>query len=165
MVALAFLALAGCRENADGARELRDLDSQRAAAATASAVVRYVIDGDTVELEDGTRVRILLVDAPEATGSTECFGEEATQFTQDLLAGRAVRMTSDVVQTDRYGRALRYIEVHDQDVSAALVGGGYACVLHVPPNGQGRVERLRRLQEAARTARRGLWGACTDRPC
>ena len=80
-----------------GLSAVRDRDNQLqaeegrlAVAATVEAVVRHVIDGDTVELEDGTRVRILLVDAPEATRASECFGEAATQFAR-------MRVTSDVV--------------------------------------------------------------------
>lgn len=163
-MAAALLALAGCRQEADSSRELRDLEHQLAAAATTEAVVRYVVDGDTVELDDGTRVRILLVDAPEDTRSTECFGEKATHFTRELLTGRRVRLSSHVVQLDRYGRALRHVEVDGRDVAEVLVDGGYACVLHIPPNGQGRVERLRRLEQAARLERRGLW-ACRPEPC
>lgn len=161
---MVFLALAGCREDADSARELRELDHRLETAASAEAVVRYVIDGDTVELEGGTRVRILLVDAPEATRSTECFGEEATRFMGELLTGRPVRLTADVVEFDRYGRALRHLEFDGRDVAELLVDGGYACVLHIPPNGHRRVERLRRLEDVARFERRGLW-TCAPEPC
>lgn len=160
----ALLALAGCPKEAESAGELRDLEHQLATASTTEAVVRYVVDGDTVELEDGTRVRILLVDAPEDTRSSECFGEQATRFTRELLTGRRVRLTSDAVQHDRYGRALRHLEVDGRDVAEALVTGGHACVLHIPPNGQGRVEPLRRLEDVARRERRGLW-ACRPSPC
>jgi micrococcal nuclease len=124
-----------------------------------------VVDGDTVELADGTRVRILLVDTPEATHTTECWGREATRYTRALLTGATVQLTADVETTDRYGRALRYLEVDGQDVSEDLVWRGHACVLHIPPNGAGRVERLRALERDARRAGRGLWGACRVPPC
>ncbi len=58
------MALTGCLEDGAGGRELRGEEGSLGAAATEEAVVRHVIDGDTVVLEDGTRVRILLVDAP-----------------------------------------------------------------------------------------------------
>lgn len=162
VAAAVFLALLGCLDDRDG--QLGGDDGPLAAAGTAEADVRRVIDGDTVELEDGTRVRILLVDAPEATRSQECFGAEATRFTRELLTGRHVRLTSDIVQLDRYGRALRHVAVAGRDVAEDLVRGGYACVLHIPPNGQGRVERLRRLEDVARLERRGLW-SCRAVPC
>lgn len=164
LVAAAILAIAGCREDTSHSAELQAAEAAPRTVAT-EAVVRYVIDGDTVELVDGTRVRILMVDAPEATRSTECFGEEATQFTRELLSGRPVRMTADVVQTDRYGRALRHLEVDGRDVSEALVGGGYACVLNIPPNGLTRLRGLLLVQEHARATGRGLWGNCASPPC
>lgn len=163
LAAAAILSLAGCLDDQPNSPQLRAMEVALPTVTT-EAVVRYVVDGDTVELVDGTRVRILMVDAPEATRSTECFGEGATQFTRELLTGRVVRLTSDVVHRDRRGRALRHLEVDGRDVAEALVSGGYACVLHIPPNGQGRVGLLRRLEDAARRERRGLW-ACRPEPC
>lgn len=163
-MAVLILSLAGCGEDASHTAELQATEAALPTVTT-EAIVRYVIDGDTVELVDGTRVRILMVDAPEATRSTECYGEEATRFTRELLTGRTVRMTSDTVERDRYGRTLRYLEVDGQDVSEALVAGGYACVLHIPPNGRERVGRLRALQHQARVAGRGLWSDCSAPPC
>ena len=90
--------------------------------------------------------------------------QNTDRFTRELLTGRLVRLTADVVQLDRYGRALRHPEVDGRDVAEVLVDGGYACVLHIPPNGQGRVEWLRRLEDVARLERRGLW-ACGLEPC
>lgn len=169
LLGLALVAVLGCR-SPEGPVEgrLAALDrtsSQGSGAASTMAVVRYVVDGDTVELEDGTRVRILLVDAPEATHTTECWGPEATRYTRALLTGATVELVADVETTDRYGRALRYVEVDGQDVSEGLVRGGYACVLHIRPNGAGRVGRLRALEREAQRAGRGLWGACRARPC
>jgi micrococcal nuclease len=45
------------------------------------ARVRRVVDGDTLVLDSGERVRVLLVDAPEDTSDEPaCFGPEATRF-------------------------------------------------------------------------------------
>jgi micrococcal nuclease len=132
----------------------------------AGAVVARVIDGDTVELATGERVRYLLVDTPEISGTPECYGAEAARFNRDLVEERAVELAYDVECEDRYGRLLAYVTIAGSDVSALLIERGYGCVLHIPPNGADRVDAYRALQAEARAAGRGLWGACQeDLPC
>jgi micrococcal nuclease len=131
----------------------------------ASAVVARVIDGDTVELDTGERVRYLLVDTPEDTSTVECYGPEATAYNTDLVAGAKVELRYDVECTDRYDRLLAYVSVAGREVNSLLVERGFACVLHIPPNGADRVEEFRSLQAVARAEGRGLWGACPEIPC
>ena len=46
-----------------------------------SATVEQVIDGDTIMLSSGEKVRYLLVDAPEITnGHNDCYGQDAYQY-------------------------------------------------------------------------------------
>jgi micrococcal nuclease len=131
-----------------------------------SAVVSRVIDGDTVELDSGERVRYLLVDTPEISGGEpECFGPEATQFNTELVLGQRVELRYDVECTDRYDRLLAYVSVGDREVNRLLVERGYACVLYIPPNGMDRVDEYRHLEALAQGGARGLWGACEEVPC
>jgi len=157
LAALAALAaraaLAGCgdRGAACGARE---------------AIVERVIDGDTIVVSGGVRIRYLLVDAPETTnGHDDCYGANATQFNADLVLGKTVELDYDVECRDRFGRTLAYVAVEGQDVNQLLVERGYACVLHIPPDGDARAAEFEALESAARAARRGLWGACDPIPC
>lgn len=130
------------------------------------AVVARVIDGDTVELEDGERVRYLLVDTPESTnGHVECFGEEAFEFNRRLVEGQRVALRYDSECRDRYGRLLAYVSLGGREVNSRLVADGYACVLHIPPNGDDRAPEFQRLEATAREAQLGLWGACSNSPC
>ena len=103
------------------------------------ATVAHVVDGDTVELQTGERVRYLLVDTPEITnGKNDCFGAEARDFNRNLVEGKTITLRYDVECEDRYGRLLAYVEVDGRDVNRLLVDRGYACVLHIPPNGEER---------------------------
>ena len=129
------------------------------------ATVARVIDGDTVELSTGERVRYLLVDTPENTSSVECFGPEATTFNQQLVEGREVRLTYDVACTDRFDRLLAYVEVDGRVVNQLLVEQGYACVLHIPPNGEELAPLYEDLETRAVDEGRGLWSVCADNPC
>lgn len=129
------------------------------------ATVTRVIDGDTIELESGVRVRYLLVDAPETTGGhNDCYGQNAAQFNSDLVLGKTVHLSYDEQCTDNYGRSLAYVTVDGQEVNSLLVQRGYACVLYIPPDGTSRVDEFRALQLDAKNARRGLWGACDPLP-
>ncbi len=131
----------------------------------ASAVVSRVIDGDTVELDSGERVRYLLVDTPESTTQNECFGDEASSFNRQLVGGREVRLTYDVECEDRFGRLLAFVEVDGRDVNELLLERGFACVLQIPPNGEDRVDAYEGVEARAKNEGRGLWGACGEIPC
>jgi micrococcal nuclease len=130
------------------------------------ATVARVIDGDTIALVGGVTIRYLLVDAPEATdGHTDCYGASAARFNADLVLGRVVQLAYDTRCEDRFGRTLAYVTVGGQDVNRLLIERGYACVLYIPPDGDARAAELEALEAAARTSRRGLWGACDPIPC
>lgn len=131
-----------------------------------SAVVRRVIDGDTVELASGEHVRYLLVDTPEVSNAhDECYGAEAREFNRRLVEGQRVTLRYDVQCRDRYARTLAYVSLGARDVSELLVEQGYACVLYIPPNGAERAREFERLEAQARIELRGLWGACASKPC
>lgn len=124
--------------------------------------VGRIIDGDTVELTDGTRVRLIGVDTPEVHGGTDCYGPEASAHTASLLPpGEAVRLERDVETHDRYGRTLAYLH-RTRDglhVNATLVADGVARVATYPPN-VAHTDEFHDLEQRARMEGRGLWTAC-----
>ena len=97
------------------------------------AKVLRVVDGDTIDVEingERHRVRYIGMNTPER--NEPCF-DEATQANVDLALGKAVHLVSDVSETDRYGRLLRYVYVGDVFVNLELVAQGYAeAVLYRP---------------------------------
>ena len=130
------------------------------------AEVARIIDGDTIELVGGERVRYLMIDTPETTGGkSECYGANAVTLNTELVLGKTVELAYDVECQDRFGRTLAYVSVNGREVNALMIERGYACVLHVPPNGDDRLSELQALEDAARAAGRGLWGACDPIPC
>src|SRR5262245_8266367 len=86
------------------------------------AVVDHVADGDTLELENGDRVRLLQIDATEL-GKGECYSEEAKTELEELApAGTRVRLEADpnLDQVDDFGRQLRYVHSGDRNVNLEL---------------------------------------------
>ena len=131
-----------------------------------TGVVARIIDGDTIELASGERIRYLMVNTPETTGGkNECYGENAVRFNTDLVLGKTVDIAYDAVCTDMFDRTLAYVSVAGQEVNRLLVERGFACVLHIPPNGDDRADEFDDLEAAARQQDRGLWGACDPIPC
>lgn len=131
------------------------------------AWVSRVIDGDTVQLSGGELVRYLLVDTPEVRGTqSECFAERAFDANRSLVEQRRVELRyDDAACTDRFGRLLAHVSVAGREVNSLLVERGYACVMHVPPGGDARVQEFRALETKARASGLGLWGACAVSPC
>lgn len=121
--------------------------------------VKRVIDGDTIELENGERVRYIGVNAPESVkpnAPVECFGHEASAYNRSLVEGNDVRLEKDVSERDKYGRLLRYVYVGDVFVNAKLVEDGYAHTSSFPPD-VARQDLFRSFEREARAGKRGLW--------
>jgi hypothetical protein len=78
--------------------------------------VRRVIDGDTLELDNGEDVRLIGVDTPETKHPkkpVERFGKEAAAFTKRLVEGQEIRLEYDQQRHDKYGRTLAYVYLPD----------------------------------------------------
>ncbi|HOM17114.1 MAG TPA: thermonuclease family protein [Thermoguttaceae bacterium] len=127
------------------------------------AELKRVIDGDTFELSDGVRVRLIGVDAPElgrAGQSPEPFSREATLFAENFLASGPVRLEDDPYERqDRYGRRLAYVWVGQRMLNEELVRAGLAR--HRPEFNylEERKWRFALAEQEARQARRGLWAS------
>lgn len=88
--------------------------SNPAIAAIETATVRLVIDGDTFELTDGRRVRMLGIDAPEAASPehpAEPCADDSTTWLRSRIESRPVNL--QITGQDRYGRSLAW--VHEPD--------------------------------------------------
>lgn len=115
-------------------------------------VVR-VIDGDTIEIKGGERVRYIGIDTPELG---EYYCSEATEENIKLVQEKEVRLEKDIEDRDKYGRLLRYVYVGDTMINAELVREGYAYSYSYPPNLKYQ-EFLLQLQEQARNEGLGIW--------
>src|SRR5215211_4148755 len=124
-------------------------------------LVARVVDGDTIDLENGDRVRLVQIDAPEAKG--ECYGRKAGTVLRRLLpAGQEVRVVRDrrLDNVDRYGRLLRYVFTGETNVNLALVQKGAASVWYFDGERGRYAAKLLSAAEGAKAAGRGAWGAC-----
>jgi endonuclease YncB( thermonuclease family) len=127
--------------------------------------VERVVDGDTLVIAGGHRVRLIGVDTPETKDPrkpVQCFGREASAYVSSVLhEGASVRLVGDVEQRDAYGRTLAYVYRLPDGlfVNAELVRHGYALALTIPPN-VAHADQFVALAREARERGRGLWSSC-----
>lgn len=136
-------------------------------------LVKRVIDGDTLQLESGERVRLIGIDTPEMHVSDKLYrdmqrtgediqtikelGWRAYYFTRNLTEGKRVRLEFDVEKYDKYNRLLAYVYLKDATfVNAEIVKQGYASLMTIPPNVK-YADLFLKLYQEARENRRGLW--------
>jgi len=131
------LLVSGCARVTDGA-----------------VLVTRVIDGDTIEIEGGYRVRYIGINAPERG---EFYYWEALQANRDLVEGKKVWLEGDIEDRDRYDRLLRYVWVDNTMANAELVRLGYAYSYAYPPNLKYQTYLLQ-MEKEAREHGWGLWG-------
>jgi micrococcal nuclease len=115
--------------------------------------VAKVIDGDTIELANGKKVRLLGIDAPE---NGQKYYEEAKKKLAELVEGKEVMLESDVTNADKSGRLLRYVFANDVFVNLELVKLGLANVYIVLPDAK-YSKQLLEAEEFARERGIGIW--------
>jgi micrococcal nuclease len=123
-------------------------------------LVTRVIDGDTLELDSGHRVRLLGVNTPEtkhADRPTERFGPEASEFTRRLVEGHLVRLEFDRERYDDYRRILAYVWLDDRLVNSEIIRAGFSRAEVGFPIRADRKRLFLAEEQAARTNRAGLW--------
>lgn len=137
-----------------------------------NALVVHAIDGDTLLVRiDGElterRVRLLGINTPETVDPrrpVECFGREASAHMHTLVDGARVRLEADPLadERDKYDRLLRNAFLPDgTDINAAMVRDGYAYAYLSFPLNPYRKRELKKMQEDAKLAQRGLWNPNT----
>mgnify|MGYP000013945041 FL=1 len=124
--------------------------------------VERVVDGDTIVIASGEKVRLIGIDAPESVksqGKPECFGVESSSHLRYLAEGKVVTLQRDVSDRDRYGRLLRYVFLEGRLLNEMLVEEGYARAKSYSPD-TAREEQLKRAEKLAQSAQKGIWKEC-----
>ncbi len=136
-------------------------------------LVSRVVDGDTVKLENGERVRLIGIDTPEMHESSKLFrdsrrsgtdtrtiqalGKRSYEFVRRLLEQKRVRLEFDAEKRDKYGRLLAYVYLKDGTfVNAEIIKQGYASLMTIPPNVK-YSDLFRKLFKEAQGNKSGLW--------
>lgn len=112
--------------------------------------VDRVVDGDTVYLSDGAKVRLYGIDTPERR---QPYGLDARDALR-AMAASPVRI--DQMDVDRYGRIVAVVWIDGQNVNRELVRMGAAWVYDRYCKAD-FCATWETLEDKARKDRRGLW--------
>ncbi len=97
-------------------------------------IVTNVVDGDTLDLDNGERVRLVGIDTPE---KGRCGADEATFVLAALTLNKTVTLEPSDEDRDKYGRLLRYVLVDGVDAGGQLLAQGYAIPRYNSTDGNG----------------------------
>ena len=118
-------------------------------------LVTRVLDGDTIEIEGGYRIRYEGIDAPELA---DRYGTQAYETNKDLVDGKRVRLEFTESEPDLYGRVLAYVWKDTLLVNERLVADGLAQVLWYNKMAKPKYyEKLKSAQDAAQQNQWGMW--------
>ena len=135
--------------------------------------VVWVIDGDTIKLDNGQHVRLIGIDAPENRDDAKLrkdlrrrhltkaqelnMGRQAHNYLKKLIEGKKVRLKFDVSKYDQYHRILAYVYLTDGTfVNAKILKDGYAYPVNFKPDIK-YAEVFQKLYKQAREDQKGLW--------
>lgn len=127
------------------------------------AEVVRIVDGDTIEIMlDGKTdtVRLLLVDTPETKDPNEPvqpYGPEASEFAENTLLGKEVRIEYDGPERDKYDRLLGYIWIGDKIFNQMLIEEGLARVAYVYDPPYNHYDSFLDAEEKTKASGKGIW--------
>jgi micrococcal nuclease len=122
-------------------------------------VVNKVINGDTIQLDNGETVKYIGIETPELNvkeGGSEFFARQASRYNQKLVFMKKVRLEFDTEKKDKEGRMLAYVFVKNVFINAELIKLGYARTKIVPPNDKYKNMFLD-YEKKAQQSEKGLW--------
>jgi endonuclease YncB( thermonuclease family) len=114
-------------------------------------LVARVIDGDTVEVSNKEKIRLIGINAPEIGDK---FGKEAKEFLSSLIEGRVVKI--EEYGKDEYGRKLAFLFLEDRNINVEIVKSGFAHIFKINKVPK-HVEELRKAEEEAMDKQLGIW--------
>ena len=126
--------------------------------------VTQAVDGDTIQLHTGKKVRYVGIDTPEIRHyrggvwqySPERYALDALDYNKAMVVGERVRLEFGTEKEDRYGRWLAYVYVGERMINAELLKQGYATIYAF----RAQVKHLDVLMDAQAEAmenEKGLW--------
>ncbi len=116
-------------------------------------LVYKVIDGDTIELSNGEKVRLLGINAPEVG---EKYYEEARDFLSNLIEGKEVILETDLEKKDNYGRKLAFVFLGDLNINVEMVKSGLAHTYKLNKISKYKNE-LEKAEALAMSSEVGIW--------
>ena len=120
--------------------------------------VTRAIDGDTVVLENGERVRLLGENSPE---KNEPFFDEAKNLLKSLVENKTIEI--ERIGIDKYGRTLGYLYVDDELINEKILSSGFAALYYYDKDYN--YATMENAESLARGNGLGIWKNSTNEGC
>ncbi|MCX7976440.1 MAG: thermonuclease family protein [Bellilinea sp.] len=163
IIFLLIFSLEGCNSHSAESSRPIELPAEFECIPTAhepqTARVISVIDGDTIKIEINNQkinLRYIGINAPELDSNEREIAEQALQFNAQMVENQTVTLYTDISETDRFGRLLRYVFVDDIFVNYELIRMGYARQRDYPPDSACK-DLFVTAQAEAISMHRGIW--------
>lgn len=125
---------------------------------TTGEIVSRVIDGDTLELAGGQKVRLKGINTPE---NSEWLDVEATRFVKGMVENKSVEIESHGF--DKYGRMLAYIFIDRKNLNSEILEKGFGTLYYYEKDLH--YDELKQAEEFARLNRLGIWKKSSNSEC
>jgi len=125
---------------------------------TYEAKVIRVVDGDTIELDNGQKVRLRGINTPEKSMS---FYKDATNFLEELILNETVEVKSYGV--DKYGRTLAHVFFNDENINELVIKNGFGTLYYYEEDEY--YNNLKNAEEFARLNGAGIWKKSLNYGC
>ena len=133
-----------------------------ASAIAESVVVKHISDGDSLRLEDGRKLRLIGINAPELARDNhpaDALGVDARSTITQLLrqSHNRISLQYGAERQDKYQRTLAHVYLSDgRSLQASLIELGMATAFTTPPNDE-HSACYRAVEQIAIQQRRGVW--------
>ncbi len=120
--------------------------------------VLRVVDGDTLELENSMKIRLLGINTPE---KNMLHSELAVNYLKNTILNKTVQI--ETIETDKYARMLSYVFYEGQNINEQIVKKGYAHAYYY-----GKDKYYNDIMEAEKLAREseiGIWKKSPNNEC
>ncbi len=109
-----------------------------------------IIDGDTIEAENGFKIRLKGLNVPEKGMPGY---QEATHFLENNLQNQKIYFENTGI--DKYGRFLGYLLVNNQNINQEILRNGLGHLYYYEKDSY--YEKLKQTEEKARNSQLGIW--------
>lgn len=121
------------------------------------ALVKRVLDGDTIELEDGRKVRMVGINTPE---KRKFMSNESLKFTKKL-ENKTITLLYN--KEDKYKRILGYVIFENENYNKKLLSEGLAHFYYYKKDRF--YEQMKKEEEKARQNKKGIWKESPNKEC
>ncbi|MSS74440.1 thermonuclease family protein [Candidatus Pacearchaeota archaeon] len=116
-------------------------------------LVTKIIDGDTIEIESGQRIRLICINTPE---KGEGGYKEAKDYLKSTILNKKVVLKKDISETDRHDRLLRYLYLNNKLINELIARKGYGVTFPYEPDTK-FCAKIKKAEKKAKKEHIGLW--------